>query len=96
MANKTNRRWLAVFWGVWPCSEVNIVLVMEAVSTFETSVIIWQTSWFNTAQDSHLPTGQPLEPGISRDEQRFLSSLNVFDSGTLLSASLFWTFCVVC
>jgi hypothetical protein len=43
---------MAVFWDVAPCSLV--ALMVEAVSSFETSVNIYQTARRNISEDSHL------------------------------------------
>jgi hypothetical protein len=59
---------VTVFWDVAPCSLVEIdrcfrgiALMMEAVSTSETSVNFYQTTWRNIAEDSHLHLGfRPL------------------------------------
>jgi hypothetical protein len=50
---------LTVFWAVVPCSLVSIIrviiaLMMEAVSTSETLVNLYQTTWHNIPEDSHL------------------------------------------
>jgi hypothetical protein len=54
---------IAVVWDVAPCSLVDtdwhfrgviITLIMEAVSSSETSLSIYQTTWCNTPEDSHL------------------------------------------
>jgi hypothetical protein len=43
-------------WDVAPCSLVIAALMMEAVSTSETSVNIYQTTRCNIQEDSHLHT----------------------------------------
>jgi hypothetical protein len=48
-----------VFWDVAPCSLVEVfhqALMMEAVSTYETSVNFYQTTRRNIPEDSHLHT----------------------------------------
>jgi hypothetical protein len=47
---------LAIFWVVVPCSlvEALITLMMEAASTFETSVNIYQTTQCYNSEDSQL------------------------------------------
>jgi hypothetical protein len=56
------RKKMAVFWVVAPCSLVevyrrfrgaSIIRVMEAASTSETLVNIYQTTWCNNPEDSH-------------------------------------------
>jgi hypothetical protein len=46
---------MAVFWVVAPCSNQG-VLMMEAASTSETSVDVYQTTWRYNPEDSHLHT----------------------------------------
>jgi hypothetical protein len=45
---------MAVFWDVAACSRVDIAVMMEAVSTSETSVNIYQTSRCYNPEDSNL------------------------------------------
>jgi hypothetical protein len=50
---------MAVFWDVSPCSLVEvyrrfIALMMEAASSYETSVNFYQTTGRNNPEDSHL------------------------------------------
>jgi hypothetical protein len=48
---------MTAFWVVAPCSLVEVLLItlmMEAVSTSETSVNFYQTTWCNNLEDSHL------------------------------------------
>jgi hypothetical protein len=47
---------MTVFWYVAPCTLVEIALMMEAVSTSETSVSFYQTTRHNIPEDSHLHT----------------------------------------
>jgi hypothetical protein len=62
---------MAVFWVVAPCSLVEvyqrfrgaaiiraIALMMEAASTSETSVNVYQTTWRNNPEDSHIYTSR--------------------------------------
>jgi hypothetical protein len=68
---------VTVFWDVAPCSRAeidrritgayclhykDIALMMEAASTFETSVIFYQTTRRNIPEDSHLYTGRRENP----------------------------------
>jgi hypothetical protein len=48
------------FCAVAPCSLVEVYLMMEAESTFETSVKLYQTTWRNGPEDSHLQTQKYL------------------------------------
>jgi hypothetical protein len=50
---------MAVFWDVAPCSQVNIdgrfiAVMMEAVNITEASVNLYETTWRNIPEDSHL------------------------------------------
>jgi hypothetical protein len=46
---------MTVFWDVRPCSLIEvIVLMMETVSTSETSVNFYQTTRRSISEDSHL------------------------------------------
>jgi hypothetical protein len=47
---------MTIFWDVVTCSlvEVRTALMMEAASTSETSVNLYQTIWCNIPEDSHL------------------------------------------
>jgi hypothetical protein len=56
---------MAVFRDVAPCSLVEIdrrgiALMMEAITTSETSVSFYQTTQWNIAEDSHLLSGLPF------------------------------------
>jgi hypothetical protein len=49
---------MAVFWLVAPCSLVEVyhALMMQAASTSETVVNVYQTTWRYNPEDSHLHT----------------------------------------
>jgi hypothetical protein len=46
---------MSVFWDVAPCRRRRVkVLMMEAVSTYETSVSFYKTAWENVPEDFQL------------------------------------------
>jgi hypothetical protein len=84
---------MTIFWGVAPCSLVDVTdiselltdsimaLMMEAVSTSETSVNFYQTTRSNITEDTHLHTRRqenlkshlisaPISPQFDKPEQR--------------------------
>jgi hypothetical protein len=56
----------AVLWDITPCNLVEITIMMEAVSTSETSVIFCHTPWHNIREDSRLPTRRVRTKNLSK------------------------------
>jgi hypothetical protein len=55
---------MTVFWDAAPCSLVEIALIVDVVSTSETSVNIYRTTRRINPEDSHLHTRRRENPQI--------------------------------